>query len=523
MSEVKEKLVTLNLAVKDIVTNGNVRTTTNRNADLELADSIDQYGVIEPIVVRKDKNNYIVVAGHRRLNAVRAIKGKTIPARVLDINEDKATEMQVIENLQRQDLTPMEEAEAYKLLLEKNNKNLVWNHKGKKVLPSGEFNTSVKLVAKIVGKKFSHVLRTLRLVELPKQVIAWIKQGRLTALHGALLVDLPEKAQENVVEKCLKMQLRGLNPGDIFPVSTLKNYIDRTFARDLKSAPFITNEVWADTIACTDCPSNSGNAMGLFDGGGALGSCREAMCFNRKRDEVYKNIRVATAPRFAKLKLKFAGYARRTADDCNDRKGAIPKFIKGFMTLTDKQAKDLSSLITTKTSMFGWAIVKPLVDSKTPKVDIVHVCKDVNVLPAKLKKEVEGGDKKEGYDHERANFIREKVSNAMHAAKVDGIKKLKANTGYFLALAMGDYNGRRTQWKQAAKLLGWEISPVKGKHVLQALPLAKVATLAFAVAVLTDYDGPALLGLDTEKLTAEITKAASVEYAQLKSKEAKKQ
>lgn len=142
----------------------------------ELAQSIQEFGVLQPIIVRRSQNHYELIVGERRLRAVQSIGGKTIPAIVKVISNQEAAEIALIENLQREDLNYFEEAEAYQKLIQ-------------------EFNLTQAEVAYRVGKAPSTIANKLRLLNLPPEIRQKIKPPFITERHARALLKLAD--QEN--------------------------------------------------------------------------------------------------------------------------------------------------------------------------------------------------------------------------------------------------------------------------------------------------------------------------------------
>jgi ParB family transcriptional regulator, chromosome partitioning protein len=142
----------------------------------ELADSIRQHGVIQPIAVRPVKgtpDRYEIIAGERRWRASQMAGLHEVPIVPLDVSDQDALELAIIENVQREDLNAMEEAQGYHAL-------------------AGEFKRTQDDIAKIVGKSRSHVANMMRLTKLPEQVQAYIVSGQLSAGHARALLAVPD-------------------------------------------------------------------------------------------------------------------------------------------------------------------------------------------------------------------------------------------------------------------------------------------------------------------------------------------
>ena len=142
----------------------------------DLALSIKQKGVISPITVREESNNYILIAGERRYRASKSIKLKEIPAYVIEVkNDSDMMQIALIENIQRENLNPMEESEAYALL-------------------QNQFKLSQNDIAKSVGKNRSTIANSLRLLQLPLEIRQSLKKNKITAGHARAILSMATKS-----------------------------------------------------------------------------------------------------------------------------------------------------------------------------------------------------------------------------------------------------------------------------------------------------------------------------------------
>ena len=161
------------------------------DADLEdLTKSIREKGLLQPIVVRPIANGeYEIVAGERRWRAAQRASVHDVPVLIRDLTDGEALEIALIENIQRSDLNPLEEARAYGQLLE-------------------QFNYTQQQLADSIGKSRSHVANTLRLMNLPEAVRAEIEKGRLTAGHARALVatDSPAELAAQIIKLGLSVR-----------------------------------------------------------------------------------------------------------------------------------------------------------------------------------------------------------------------------------------------------------------------------------------------------------------------------
>ncbi len=167
--------VVSSLSVEQILPNRyQPRTTFAENELSELVQSVQEHGVLQPIVVRrKGDGMYELIAGERRLRAVKIAGLPTIPALVRNSNDEKALALALVENIQRQDLNPMEEARAYSQLM-------------------GEFGLTQDLVARSVGKDRSSIANMLRLLMLPKEVQQFIESDALSLGHAKVLAGISQ-------------------------------------------------------------------------------------------------------------------------------------------------------------------------------------------------------------------------------------------------------------------------------------------------------------------------------------------
>ena len=155
----------------------------------ELAQTLDKEGLLQPIVDRESDNGYEIIAGERRYRAAQSLGWETIPAIVKEMDDDQAASLAVIENLQRENLNPIDEAQAYKNLMKLN-------------------DLTQTALAKEMGKSQSYVANKLRLLKLTPKVQASLIDGNISARHGRALVGLDEKTQEKVLNEVLA---KGLN------------------------------------------------------------------------------------------------------------------------------------------------------------------------------------------------------------------------------------------------------------------------------------------------------------------------
>lgn len=155
----------------------------------ELAETIAAHGLLQPIVLREyEKNHYEIIAGERRFRAVKRLEWQEVPAIVDNLDDEEAAAMALIENLQREELSPIEEAQAYQNLLTQNTM------------------TQTQL-AQAVGKSQSFIANKLRLLKLPETIQEAIINGEISERHGRALLKLNEIDQQIVLHKILSEHL----------------------------------------------------------------------------------------------------------------------------------------------------------------------------------------------------------------------------------------------------------------------------------------------------------------------------
>jgi ParB family chromosome partitioning protein len=159
-------------------------------AFMALVDSVKEKGVIQPLLVRKDPNDaksYEIVAGERRWRAAQQARLHEVPVMVRELSDRDTLEVALVENLQREDLTPLEEAEAYRRLMD-------------------EFGHTQEILSRAVGKSRSHVANMMRLLTLPQKVQRMLDEGQISAGHARTLINAedPEALAQEI-------QRRGLN------------------------------------------------------------------------------------------------------------------------------------------------------------------------------------------------------------------------------------------------------------------------------------------------------------------------
>jgi ParB family chromosome partitioning protein len=179
LGDMKSKTNITKLSINDVKRNRlQPRKVFNKESLEELTNSIKENGVIQPIIVRSDKSlegKFEIIAGERRWLASQNAGLNEIPVIILDIDDEKSLEYAIVENVQRQDLNAIEEAQGYQRLI-------------------NEFSYNQEKLAKFIGKSRSYIANSLRLLGLPKEVISYVENEKISASHARSLIGLPNAA-----------------------------------------------------------------------------------------------------------------------------------------------------------------------------------------------------------------------------------------------------------------------------------------------------------------------------------------
>lgn len=231
----------------------------------ELANSIGEKGLLQPILVRKAKGDtYEIVAGERRWRAAQKASLHDVPVIIRELQDGEALEIAIIENVQRTDLNPVEEAQGYQNLIDK-------------------YGYTQKQVSDWIGKSRSHIANTLRLMNLPQSVLDMLTDGRLSAGHARALLasDTPEAAAQNIIENSLS-------------VRDAESLVKSPEAQVQKIAKSINAVKDVDTINLEKTLSDSLGLKVLIDDKGAKGgSVKISYTTLEQLDEICRRIKKA--------------------------------------------------------------------------------------------------------------------------------------------------------------------------------------------------------------------------------------
>ena len=185
-----KKITTNTVSINDLTRNKfQPRKNFNKENLEELANSIKEQGVIQPIVVRPNKSaegKYEIIAGERRWLASQNAGLHEVPVVVLNVDDVKSLEFAIVENVQRQDLNPIEEARGYQRLID-------------------EFNYNQDKLSNFIGKSRSYIANSLRLLSLPDEILLMVEQGNISAGHARTLIGLQNSVE--IAKKILQKKL----------------------------------------------------------------------------------------------------------------------------------------------------------------------------------------------------------------------------------------------------------------------------------------------------------------------------
>lgn len=150
----------------------------------ELAESIKEHGIIQPLILKKEANGYSIIAGERRFRAAKIAQLEEVPAVIMDVSDEKLLQISIIENIQREDLNPIEEGLAYERLLK-------------------EYSLTQEELSKTIGKSRTNITNTMRLLKLDDRVKEYVIEGVISEGHGRAILPLENDVQYEVAQKII--------------------------------------------------------------------------------------------------------------------------------------------------------------------------------------------------------------------------------------------------------------------------------------------------------------------------------
>jgi ParB family chromosome partitioning protein len=235
----------------------------------ELAGSIRSKGVLSPLLVRRINGHFEIVTGARRYRAAQRAGLEEIPVRIGTFTDAEALEIQIIENIQRADVHPFEEAQGFRALLDRE---------------GGDY--SIEKIAAKTGKAASFIAKRLKLLDLTQPAAAAFTAGQIGVEHALLIAKLAPEMQEKALAHCFDGYFAANDSErSLVPASRLQAWIEQNVYLSLKSVPFSKEDerLLPEAGSCANCPKRTGFNTLLFSEV-KDDSCSDAGCFNRKLD-----------------------------------------------------------------------------------------------------------------------------------------------------------------------------------------------------------------------------------------------
>lgn len=254
----------------------------------EMAASIRANGILQPLLVRPKNEHLEIVFGAQRYRAAQIAESETVPAIIREMTDAQVLEAQLVENLQRQDVHPLHEAQGYAALLRLD-----------------EPKYSVEIIAAKCGKSAGYVTSRLRLTELAPAAVEAFTKGDIGLGHALLLAKLQAAQQEEALAPCFREDWSSGNKTKriLLPVRNLREWIEHNILLELRDAPFSKEDaaLVPEAGSCLGCPKRTGHNTLLFEGIAAQhDSCSDPKCFQSKIDAFVKQT-VATKPKLVQI------------------------------------------------------------------------------------------------------------------------------------------------------------------------------------------------------------------------------
>ncbi|MGB6130882.1 MAG: ParB/RepB/Spo0J family partition protein [Acidobacteriaceae bacterium] len=268
----------------------NPRRTFDETALNELAESIRTQGVLSPLLVRPKGHSYEIVAGARRYRAAQRAGLDSVPVRIVELTDAQALETSIVENLQRRDVHPLDEATGYVSLL--------------------HLDYTVEQIAAKCGKNPSYVAARARLAQLAPAVTEAFAKDDIGVGHALLLARLQAEQQEEALTACYQEAYTNGSKAKriLLPVRHLQQWIEHNILLELAAAPFSKEDAQLvpEAGSCVDCPKRTGHNALLFAeiGANQPDSCSDPKCYTAKIDAHVKQT-VATKPKLVQISTAY--------------------------------------------------------------------------------------------------------------------------------------------------------------------------------------------------------------------------
>ncbi len=374
----------------------NPHTTFEVKALDELAESIKAQGLLSPLVVRpKGGHSYEIVAGARRYRAAQRAGLEYVPVRIAELSDAQAVEVSIVENLQRRDVHPLDEATGYVRLL-----------------ALDEPKYSIEQIAAKCGKSPGYVLARVRLAQLAPAVVEAFSKDEIGVGHALLLAKLQPEQQEQALAACYQEAYGNGNKTKriLLPVRHLQQWIEHNILLELAAAPFSKEDAQLvpEAGSCLECPKRTGHNVLLFEGiSPCHDSCSDPNCYATKL-EMHVKQTVAAKPKLVQISTAYGKPAEGSA--------AIPR--NKYVEIREdkpqkKEQRDWPEYKTCKST------TEAIITEGTEKGELRKICADANCSihhPKKQKSKADAAFKAE----------REKQHREEALAQVTGLRVLKA-------------------------------------------------------------------------------------------------
>jgi len=368
----------------------------------ELAASIRSQGVLSPLLVRPlTERSFEIVAGARRYRAAQLAEAETVPVRIVNLTDAEALEAQLIENLQRRDVHPLEEAQGFRALL-----NL------------DEPKYSIEQIAAKTGKSPAYCAQRVKLTELTAAVTEAFAKDDIGVGHALLLAKLQPAEQEQALSACFREDWNG-GQGKakriLLPVRHLHQWIEQNILLILKDAPFSKTDPNVNPAAgaCVDCPKRTGGNALLF-ADIAEDACTDPACYQSKMDGFVAQT-IAAKPKLVQISSAFG-----PAPAADSGSAALPRNKYIEIKPQDPNAKKHRDWPEYQTCKF---MTEAIVTEGTEKGEIRKICANPECPVHRPKKQRPAGDQriKAEQDKQRreealANAVGLRVLSAIVAA-----------------------------------------------------------------------------------------------------------
>jgi ParB family chromosome partitioning protein len=284
-----------------VVSPTNPRKTFDEVAMQELAASIRENGVLQPLLVRpRAERSFEIVFGERRYRGAAMAEKETVPVCIREMTDAQVLEAQLIENLQRQDVHPLHEAQGFAALLR---------------LEEPQY--SIELIAAKCGKSAGYVASRLRLTELAPAAVEAFTKDEIGLGHALLLAKLQPEQQEEALKACSQESYTGSSKAKhiLLPVRHLREWIEHNILLELATAPFSNEDATLvpEAGSCIECPKRTGHNTLLFEGiASQHDSCSDPACYTAKVDAHVKRT-VAAKPKLVQITTAYGKPAEGSA------------------------------------------------------------------------------------------------------------------------------------------------------------------------------------------------------------------